>query len=290
MFRAFAPETPWYRSPADKARALLAHLEPGEHGPLPPGMFGGFHRRASRVWKSRSLLVTGSVLCHGGLALSFLTNHPPPEPPPPPSVPVLLYQAPPPPPPPPPPPAATVSKPRVKPIRTPSVRPELTVPKKEPEKPAEPAPEPEPEAAEPEPAGEPGGVVGGVAGGVVGGVVGGQLGGQLPPKKEPPPKPAPVAAKAVRRSGEVRQARLLHRVEPVYPQQARTARTEGRVVLMLIVDASGRVTDARVLSGPTLLAQAAKQAVLQWRFDPGRNGDGNAVISQILQPIDFRLR
>jgi protein TonB len=119
--------------------------------------------------------------------------------------------------------------------------------------------------------------------------VGGVLGNTLPAKAETR-KAGPVTARAQRRVQEIRNARLIQRVEPVYPLAARHARVEGRVMLMLVVDILGRVVEARVLAGPAQLALAAQAAVLQWRFEPGRNADGREVISQILQPVDFRLR
>jgi periplasmic protein TonB len=45
-------------------------------------------------------------------------------------------------------------------------------------------------------------------------------------------------------------------------------RVEGSVVLQALIGADGVIQDLRVLSGPSILATAAQQAVRQWRFKP----------------------
>ena len=133
------------------------------------------------------------------------------------------------------------------------------------------APVEAPPTLEPEPAAEgefdegaPGGVEGGVPGGVAGGVVGG-----LPDAVPPPPAPAPQPRGPVRVGGQISAPELLHRVEPVYPGVAVSARVQGVAILETIVDEEGRVTDVRVLrSAHALLDGAAIAAVRQWRYKP----------------------
>lgn len=83
---------------------------------------------------------------------------------------------------------------------------------------------------------------------------------------------------------------VIRKVEPIYPDEARRARVEGMVVLFLIVDASGRPRDLKVLkplgSG---LDEAAIESVRQWVFEPGRK-DGKAVAVQATIQVNFRLR
>jgi len=64
------------------------------------------------------------------------------------------------------------------------------------------------------------------------------------------------------------QGSLLHRVEPVYPPMARTARVQGAVVLEAIISKEGAMKDLRLISGPALLVPAAVEAVSQWRYRP----------------------
>ena len=62
--------------------------------------------------------------------------------------------------------------------------------------------------------------------------------------------------------------RLLKRISPDYPQQARTQRIEGRVILSAMVNEDGSVSDVKVVQGPTVLAESAVAAVARWRFQP----------------------
>jgi protein TonB len=61
---------------------------------------------------------------------------------------------------------------------------------------------------------------------------------------------------------------LLQRVQPIYPQEARAQRLEGTVVLDFTITQRGQVEDVEVVSGPSLLAQAASNAVVKWRYMP----------------------
>jgi TonB family protein len=62
--------------------------------------------------------------------------------------------------------------------------------------------------------------------------------------------------------------RLLQRVEPEYPEAARQQHIQGPVVLEAKVDKDGEVQQLAVISGNSMLAAAASDAVLKWRFKP----------------------
>jgi len=55
---------------------------------------------------------------------------------------------------------------------------------------------------------------------------------------------------------------------PVYPSMARETGIEGDVVVDTTIDASGKVTTMKVLSGPPVLRQAALDALRQWKYAP----------------------
>jgi len=113
--------------------------------------------------------------------------------------------------------------------------------------------------------GVPGGVAGGSMGGVLGGVIGG-MGGAPPPPK---PKGGPLKV-----GGNVQAARIVNRVQPVYPPLARQTRISGTVRLHAIIGKDGTIQSLEVLSGHPLLQQAALDAVRQWRYQPTLlNGD-----------------
>jgi protein TonB len=141
------------------------------------------------------------------------------------------------------------------------------------------------------PASATGGVVGGVPGGVVGGVPGGILSG-VPDSTHPAPvlakTPAPAPVKRVRLAPRVVEANLIHDVTPIYPPEAGRARIQGSVVLLAVIGKDGSVQDVRVESGLPILAQAAIDAVKQWRYRPYLlNGEAVEVDSRIT--INFTL-
>jgi TonB family protein len=61
---------------------------------------------------------------------------------------------------------------------------------------------------------------------------------------------------------------LVHKVKPVYPPGARQAHIKGTVLLRIVIDKEGRITDLMLVSGPKELAPAAISAVQQWRYRP----------------------
>ncbi len=121
------------------------------------------------------------------------------------------------------------------------------------------------EDAEPDVAtGMTGGVPGGVAGGSMGGVLGGVIGGM----GAAPPPPKPHQTGPLRVGGNVQAARIVNRVQPVYPPLARQTRISGTVRLHAIIGKDGAITSLEVMSGHPLLQQAALDAVRQWRYQP----------------------
>jgi protein TonB len=106
-----------------------------------------------------------------------------------------------------------------------------------------------------------GGVVGGVAGGQMGGVIGGVIGGVG--GAPPPPKPTQTR---IRQGGNVTAAKLVNKVQPLYPPLARQTRISGTVRLHAIIGKNGQVEQLEVISGHPLLVQAALDAVKQWRY------------------------
>jgi TonB family protein len=61
---------------------------------------------------------------------------------------------------------------------------------------------------------------------------------------------------------------LISKVQPVYPQEAKEARIEGKVVLDAIINKDGVVENLKSQSGPKELQQSALDAVRQWRYKP----------------------
>ena len=200
-----------------------------------------------------------------GFASTFLVAPPPPPPPPPAAAPVIKVA-----------PVHRVFENSGK-LVAPTVIPKQIQMLKE-------APIPDVEGTSGVPGGVPGGVAGGSMGGVLGGVIGGT--GMVPapiaPKERGPKAP-------VRVGGRVKQPTLITRVEPRYPPLAVQTHMTGIVVIDAIIDEHGNVVEAKVLSGPPLLIQAALDAVRQWKYEPTYLND-EPVPVQLSVNVQFRLQ
>jgi protein TonB len=133
-----------------------------------------------------------------------------------------------------------------------------------------------------------GGLVGGVPGGVVGGIPGGMLSQVLRSTGSAPVLATTPAPKRIRVPARMAEANLVYDVAPKYPPEAGRARIEGTVVLLAVIGKDGTVEDVRVERGLSVLAQAAIEAVKQWRYRPYLlNGEPVEVDSHIT--INFTL-
>lgn len=88
-------------------------------------------------------------------------------------------------------------------------------------------------------------------------------------------------------SAEVMQKLLIHRVEPVYPPEARQARLEGTIALDIVVGRDGSVVSMHALNGPDVLARAAMDALRWWKFEPYKmNGEPTTVETTVA--VEFK--
>ena len=89
--------------------------------------------------------------------------------------------------------------------------------------------------------------------------------------------------------GEVDAPAFIHRATPAYPRVARRLEKEGRVVLKLLIDQTGKLRSVEVIeSAPFGFTEAAVEAVRMSTFAPARrNGEG--VLSWAILPIRFNL-
>lgn len=126
--------------------------------------------------------------------------------------------------------------------------------------------------------------------------------GMPPPAQQPmdptavpaaPPGFAPAAGDAsagrvVRISGGVMAGYLVSRVDPVYPEEAKSAHISGAVVMAARIGEDGHVQSLSVVSGPQVLQTAAMDAVKQWVYKPFRlNGDPVEVATTVT--VNFNL-
>jgi protein TonB len=90
-------------------------------------------------------------------------------------------------------------------------------------------------------------------------------------------------------SEEIVKAQKVATVAPSYTDGARHARVEGRVRIEVMVNETGEVTSARILSGLGLgLDEAALAAARRWRFRPATRC-GKPVAAPFVLAILFRL-
>lgn len=133
------------------------------------------------------------------------------------------------------------------------------------------------------------GVQGGVSDAGTGNVPGivGSIPGPPPPIEKPQPaKKGPN--QPVHVGTGVQEANLLHRVMPVYPPLAKSARVQGMVEFTALISKDGRIENLQLVHGPPLLVNAAREAVEQWRYRPTMlNGEPVEVITDII--VNFTL-
>jgi TonB family protein len=97
-----------------------------------------------------------------------------------------------------------------------------------------------------------------------------------------PAAPLPVG-------GDVKAARLLSSISPVYPTLAKSQHVEGDVRVDALIGPDGHVSTMKIVSGPTLLHQAAMEALRQWKYQPATL-DGKTVPMHLTVTIQFRLQ
>ena len=89
--------------------------------------------------------------------------------------------------------------------------------------------------------------------------------------------------------GDIRPPERLTYVPPVYPDIARIAHVEGKVVLEATIDEWGVVKNVVVRQSMPLLDKAAIDAVSKWRYAPTRlNGQPIAIVMMVT--VTFTLQ
>ena len=74
----------------------------------------------------------------------------------------------------------------------------------------------------------------------------------------------------IRLGGNVQAAKIITKVQPIYPESARAGGAQGSVLLHAVVSKDGRPLSLQVLNSQVNpdLARAAVEAVSQWRYQP----------------------
>jgi len=123
---------------------------------------------------------------------------------------------------------------------------------------------------------------------------------QTLPPPPPPPPPPPAQRYSVPDDDFTKDAyapntpgltppKVQHIVQPKYTSEAMRLKIQGQVVVQIIVEADGAVSNARIIEGLAPdLDQQALLAVKQWRFDAG-TVDGRSVRVACFAMLEFRL-
>jgi TonB family protein len=63
--------------------------------------------------------------------------------------------------------------------------------------------------------------------------------------------------------------KIIKRVSPVYPEEAKKAKTQGTVVMDITINEQGKVSSVKIIeSANSSLAEAAINAIKQWEYEP----------------------
>jgi TonB family protein len=88
---------------------------------------------------------------------------------------------------------------------------------------------------------------------------------------------------------EVTAPVVVEKSQPAYPEEARKAKAQGRVVLRLLINAAGAVEDVEIIEGqPYGLSEVAVASARTWRFKPALH-QGKPVPVFYLITVNFRL-
>ncbi|HEY1937518.1 MAG TPA: energy transducer TonB [Candidatus Angelobacter sp.] len=80
--------------------------------------------------------------------------------------------------------------------------------------------------------------------------------------------PAHSTPMRLRVSGAVMEGLVIHKVMPEYPDEAKRVRATGDVTVAIVINQQGNVISAALIKGNPVLADAAIDAVKQWKYNP----------------------
>jgi protein TonB len=88
-------------------------------------------------------------------------------------------------------------------------------------------------------------------------------------------------------SAEVMQRLVTHRVDPEYPEAARSGHLQGIVIADVVIGRDGSVLSVHPISGPEVFTQPAAEALRWWRFEPYRQ-DGRPIVVATTVAVEFK--
>lgn len=106
------------------------------------------------------------------------------------------------------------------------------------------------------------------------------------PPAAPPAAPAQPGGQ-VQMSPDAAQT-VVRSVAPDYPLLARQMKVQGAVILQALISRDGNIEELHIVSGPDILAAAAREAVRQWHFRPYYQ-NGRPVQTQARVTVNFTI-
>ncbi|MCU1241122.1 MAG: TonB family protein [Candidatus Acidoferrum typicum] len=97
----------------------------------------------------------------------------------------------------------------------------------------------------------------------------------------------PLSSPPAPLGGKIEPAQLISRSDPIYPQLAKRQQIAGTVEVNFKISANGEVRDVTA-KGPSVLTQAAIEAVQKWRYVPARL-NGVSTETKATTVVAFRL-
>jgi protein TonB len=107
---------------------------------------------------------------------------------------------------------------------------------------------------------------------------------ELPSKELPPDQTEPEVGTVP----AITPGKLIKKVRPKYPKQARKQHVEGTVIMRATIAKDGTISDLQLVSGDPLLTQAALDAVKKWKYRPYLK-DGQALDVETQITVNFQL-
>ncbi len=109
----------------------------------------------------------------------------------------------------------------------------------------------------------------------------------LPPQVAAVEPPVKASGGNVQMSAEAAQT-VTRSVAPDYPMLARQMKVQGAVILQALISRDGNIEELHIVSGPDILAAAAREAVRQWHFRPFYQ-NGRPVQTQARVTVNFTI-
>jgi TonB family protein len=113
--------------------------------------------------------------------------------------------------------------------------------------------------------------------------------GPAEPAVTPHPTTRNDTAQVYTVGGDVTAPVPIYKPEPAYTKEARAAKLQDTVILWIVVDASGNVTDVKLVRGVDKgLDESAMQTVRTWKFKPAMK-KGKTVPVRVVVEVSFKL-